>query len=181
MWVRTDVLAELEKEPARPFDLTPLMTTTRKQGDCVARMTESLRLIVADIIELGKRQHAEWAEQNAVDFILLMLVGQGAASITKAQDDNLIWCANPPLIDGYQMGGGSGKPKLLVDAALKGTVKAMTSLVECEIGCKVPKRIIALIQHELIGDAVAYKDCKGRLAWKASAELVRDLETDVVA
>jgi hypothetical protein len=28
MWVRTELLAELEKGPTRPFDLTPLMATT---------------------------------------------------------------------------------------------------------------------------------------------------------
>jgi hypothetical protein len=29
VWVRTELLAELEKQLTRPFDLTPLMTTTK--------------------------------------------------------------------------------------------------------------------------------------------------------
>jgi hypothetical protein len=34
--------------------------------------------------------------------------------------------------------------------------------------------IIALILQELDGLAVAYKDPEGRLAWRASAELLRE-------
>jgi hypothetical protein len=129
-------------------------------------MTESLRLIIADVITLGKQQHAGWD--------LLMLAGKGLVSNTMDQAGNCIWHANPPLIDGYQMGGGTRKPKLILDETLKGIIRALTQLVEVETGCKVPKRmstIITLIQQELDGEAVAYKDSKGRLAWKASAEV----------
>ena len=69
--------------------------------------------------------------------------------------------------------GGTRKPKLILDETLKGIQKALTQLFEVETGCKMPKQmkrmstIIALIKQELDGLAVAYKDPKGRLAWKA--------------
>jgi hypothetical protein len=185
-WVGTELLEELEKGPTRPFDLTPLMTTNETKGDNAPRMTGSLRLIIADIIALGKQQHAGWAEQNTVDFILLLLAGKGLVSNAMDQAGNWIWCANPQLIDEYQTGGGPRKPKLIMDETLKGIQKALTQLVEVETGCKVPKRmstIVGLTQQELHGLAVAYKDSEGRLAWRASEESQRehDPEPEIVA
>jgi hypothetical protein len=189
-WVRTGLLVELERGPTRPFDLTPFMTMTMTKGDNLPCMVESLRLIIADMITVGKQQHLGWAEQNGVDIALLTLAGKGLASVMEGQDGNWVWHANPELIDAYQMGGGTRKPKLILDKALKGIQKALTKLVEVETGQrKVPKRmkrmstIIALIGQELSGLAVAYKDPKGRLAWKASAQLLpeHDPEPEIVA
>jgi hypothetical protein len=180
MWVRTELLAELEKGPTRPFDLTPFMATANTEGDKLPSMTDSLQLIIADMVAQGEQPDAGWTKQNASDAVLLMLAGQGLAATATDQAGNWIWCANPALVDGYQMGGGKRKPKLIVDETLKGIQKALTQLVEVEIGCKVPKQmkrmsaIMTLIQQELIGDAVAYKDSKGRIAWKASAKLQRE-------
>ena len=76
--------------------------------------------------------------------------------------------------------GGTRKPKLILDETLQGIQKALTQLFEVETGCKMPKQmkrmstIIALIKQELDGLAFAYKDPKGRLAWKASAEMERE-------
>jgi hypothetical protein len=188
-WVRTQLLAELEKGPTRPFDLTPFMATGETKGDNDHRMMDSLRLIIADMIALGKQQHAGWTEQNCVDVALLTLAGQGLASTKMDQAGDWVWHANLALIDGYQMGGGTRKPQLILDETLNGIQKALTQLIEVETGCKVPKRIkrmstiLALIGQELNGLAVAYKDSKGRIAWKASAKLQRedDLEPEAIA
>jgi hypothetical protein len=88
-------------------DLTPFMAITGIKGDNLPCMTDSLRLIIADMITLGKQQLAGWAERNAADVALLTLAGQGLASIRKDQAGNWIWCASSQLIDSYQMGGGT--------------------------------------------------------------------------
>jgi hypothetical protein len=138
-------------------------------------MIESLRLFIADMITLGKQQHSGWAEQSAVD-VLLTLAGHGLASTTKDQSGNWNWCANPTLIDDYQMGGGTGKPKLILDEALEDMLRAVKTWVQMQAGCREPKpmkrisAIISLIGNELNGVAVEYKDPKGRLVWKGSFE-----------
>jgi hypothetical protein len=71
-------------------DLTPFMAITGTKRDNLPCMTDSLRLIIADMIALGRQQLAGWAERNAVDVALLTLAGEGLASIRKNQADNWI-------------------------------------------------------------------------------------------
>jgi hypothetical protein len=70
MWVRTEQLKELERMQTAPLDLSPFMVRS-DDGNVQPQMTESLRLILADIIRIGQRNRPEIAHNITVDSTLL--------------------------------------------------------------------------------------------------------------
>jgi hypothetical protein len=183
-WVRTDRLVELEKTPAMPVDLTPFMATPVDQGNA-PQMTESLRIIIADMIEIGQQTHPERAENITVDSTLLYLAGQELASFMEAPDKKWIWRASPRLIDYYEMGEGidslamGRRPKIKTDDLLKSLSKSFSKKARADFGYNLPRRvatILTLLSLEVGGQAIVYIDEEGRLAWKASDNLRRDFE-----
>src|SRR5690242_9367932 len=125
-WVRTEALMELEKAPNRPFDSATFMSATTTKTDNLLNMTGSLRLFIIDLIAIGKRQHAGWAEANDENIIMLTLAGKGLVSLRTLQNDAWIWHANVPLIDDYSLGGGTRRPKIILDDVLKNIVQGLT-------------------------------------------------------
>jgi hypothetical protein len=184
-WVKTDRLKELEKGPTAPVDLSKLMTPVAEGPDELT-ITGSLKLIIEDFIATEREQGPETACN--VNEVLVRLAGQGLATLIPT-DTDWIWAAEPTLIDHYKMGkkgirefGILGKPKIRMDETLKSIMKPMMELLELQFelepGTKLARKarrestIVVLLAQELQGDAIAYKDDKGRLAWKASDNLV---------
>jgi hypothetical protein len=78
---------------------------------------------------------------------------------------------------GIRKFGIFSKPKIRMDETLKSIMEAMMELVELQLGTKLDRRvkrlsmIAGLLAQEMNGQAIAYKDDKGQLAWKASEDL----------
>jgi hypothetical protein len=117
----------------------------------------------------------------ASTIVEMRLAGQRLATLIP---DDWIWAAEPTLIEHYKMGkkgiqkfGILGKPKIRMDETLKSIIKPMIELVEVRRGTRLGRKvrrggvIAVLLIQELEGDAIAYKDERGRLAWKASDNL----------
>jgi len=68
------------------------------------RMTESLRLMIADIVEAKRLKQPELADDNNFDATLLALAGLGLASFVEVPGDELIWIARPALVDKFELG-----------------------------------------------------------------------------
>jgi hypothetical protein len=187
-WVPTDRLEEVRKTPSEPIDLAPFMGTF-VDGTAEPEMTPSLRLIIADMIEVGRRAQPESAENITVVTTLLGLVGQGLASFVEARGDKMIWVAAPELIDRFESikAGLAGhaearQSEIQMDDHLRMLANQLFAMAKLRFRRMSNKRVrrAAIIQmlltQEIAGAAIAYKDGEGRLAWKASADLRRSFE-----
>jgi hypothetical protein len=183
-WVRTELLVELETMPTTPLDLTPFMIEVATEEN-VPHMTKSLRLIIADIVENGRQTRPEYAENITVDSTLLGLAGLGLVSSLEALDGKWIWVAKPELVDRFKMGGGVDslamrrRPEIRTDDVLMTVIKCFCKMARARSGRSLSKRVATistLLSLESGGDAIAYKDDDGQLAWKASENLRRQFE-----
>ncbi len=178
-WLPTEKLNKLRKEPNFVIDLTPFMVKPDQNGQ--AQMTGSLRLIIEHLIATGLKERPELAKNATVDSTLLALAGQGLASFTEMPDSRWLWVASEDLLHSYYHGGKGinalGKerrPKIKMDAALEFVFDNFCKMVSARLGCKVNQRltlIAALRLFELNGEAIAFKDGEGQLAWKAAGDL----------
>ena len=147
------------------------------------KWTGSLKLIIEDFIATEREQDRETACN--VDGLLLGLAGQGLANLVPINDDDWIWREDPALIDRYMIGKKSirrfvgRKPKIRMDEILTSIRDPMIEMAGLRFGTKLGRdatragTIAMLLFQEMRGEAVAYKDDKGRLAWKASEKLQR--------
>ena len=186
-WFPTKLLTEASKQPRMPFDLTPLMAPPTELSN-KPHMTGSLRLIIEAIVEIKRRQEPELTNENNFDAMVFALAGKGMASLNDVLSDKPIWWASPDLVDQFESmkaelcGKVSNrKTEIILDDLLQGVTPLWGQLAETQLGKKLPKRktaILTLLVQELAGDAIAYMDEKGRLAWKASDEFRREFEED---
>ena len=184
IWVRTYKLKELEKTRIAPIDLTPFMATTG-DGSAEPRMTESIRLIVADMISVCQKRQPELSGNLTVDAILLALAGQGLASLSKSMDDSSLWVASPGLIDCFEMGKdgkaslSNSRSKIQMYDALDTVTRCFYEMGKGRVEGKLSRRsaaITTLLTLEIGGEAIAYQDDQGRLAWKSSGDLRKSFE-----
>jgi hypothetical protein len=155
-------------------------------------MMESLRLIVEDIIvDLRMKQPERLSAVTSTD-VLLALASQGlvefddVSPITAPSEPrppcNYVWAATEHLID-YLGTGSYGivkrtkrhRPKLRLDAAL--TERLEFRLRTLWAGCRSKQnkrlfKISMLLSAEKDCVAIPYKDDDGRLAWRASEDLL---------
>ena len=184
VWVSTERLKELQKTPTAPFDLTPFITASIA-GNGEPRMTESLRLILRDIITNDRAARPEIIENITVDSTLLALAGCGLAYLAKEPGDQWIWSPKIALIDKYKMGKGieglayGPKAEIKIDLVLKCVINNFAQMARLRNGHNVNKRVLTvttLLETERAGDAIAYLDGEGQLAWKASGSLQQAFE-----
>jgi hypothetical protein len=179
-WAPTALLLEQWKKPPTPIDLTPLTEKT-VDGSCRPQMAGSLRLMIEDIVEIKRQQQPELEERNCVDAILIGFAGAGLASLIGGPGDEPMWSAHPELFFKFEsiragLGGRSKyrKTKIQMDDLLKMVVAQFEQMTKAKFGITSPKlatTITTLLTLETAGEAIAYKDNKGRLAWKASGQL----------
>ena len=185
IWVKTEKLKEVEKTPPAPVDLSPFMEApVEKSGE--PEMSNSLRLIVEDIITIGRKNQPELAENMTVDSTLLGLAGQGLVLFVDGPDDKCVWVAHADLIDHFDLGrdgiasfASRRRAEIRVDAALKNVTKEYYKMSKALFDGGYSKRavkIYTLLTLEMNGEAVAYKDDQGCLAWKASGDLRKSFE-----
>jgi hypothetical protein len=179
IWVKTEKMKEVEKTPPAPIDLSPFMAASVEEGG-EPEMSNSLRLIVEDIISAGQKNQPELADNITIDSTLLLLAGQGLASFVDVPDDRRVWVAHSDLIDHFEL-GRDGIASLAVrrgaeirmDAVLKYVTKQFYKMSKASGGALSRRvaKINTLLILEMGNEAIAYKDDQGYLAWKASGEL----------
>jgi hypothetical protein len=155
-------------------------------------MMGSLRLIVEDIIvDLRMKQPERLSAVTSTD-VLLALANKGLAEfddvgpITAPSEPrppcNYVWAATEHLID-YLGTGSYGivkrtkrhRPKLRLDATLTERLEFCVRTLWAAFGCKQNNRLFKirmLLNAENDGVAIPYKDDDGRLAWRASEDLL---------
>ena len=100
-WIPTDQLNEFTDPAELPADLTPVMLAFKdRPGE--REMAKSLRLIISDMIAIGRQKQPKLAENITADTTLLTLAGDGAVSLVKGASGDPIWVADPDLIDQFQ-------------------------------------------------------------------------------
>ena len=185
IWVKTEKLKEVEKTPPAPVDLSPFIEAP-VEGGGEPEMSNSLRLILEDLISTGKKEQPELAKNITINSTLLLLAGQGLASFVEVPDDRRVWVAHSDLIDHFELGrdgiaslAGRRGAEISMDAVLKYVTKQFYKMSKARFGGALSRRqakINALLVLEMGNEAIAYKDDQGRLAWKASDELRKSLE-----
>jgi hypothetical protein len=155
-------------------------------------MMESLRLIVEDmIVDLRTRQPELFKDVTSTD-VLLALANQGFVRFEGVapvdEPDKYVWGATPDLFDCLGTGGygvvkrtNRRRSKIRMDASLtelQNKHRRMFKLLGTRFTTKQQKRkamIFMLLEDEKHGYAIPYKDDDGRLAWKASERLQREI------
>jgi hypothetical protein len=187
-WIPTDQLNEFTDPAELPADLTPVMLAFKdRSGE--REMAKSLRLIISDMIAIGRQKQPKLAENITADTTLLTLAGDGAVSLVKGASGDPIWVADPDIIDQFQTirNGLVGhavrrQSKIQMDDVLKTITDQFSAMAKKRFGESLSKRtkragiIRMLLTQEINGNAIVYKDSKGRLAWKASADLCSSFE-----
>jgi hypothetical protein len=145
-----------------------------------ATVTNSLRMIVEDILKVDRKRNPG-DENITVDSTLVWLAGRGLASKEKSKGQR-VWVAAPRLLDRYELGDGidglaNGKEaEIRIDKFLE-TIYQDVFDIRKVFRLKVHKRKIvteSLPLQELHGDAIAYTDAEGHLAWKAAPHMRRE-------
>jgi hypothetical protein len=185
IWVKTEKLKEVEKTPPAPVDLSPFMEAPVEKSS-EPKMSNSLRLIVEDIISIRQKNQSELADNITIDSTLLFLAGQGLALFVDGPDDKCIWVPHADLIDHFELGrdgiaslASHRRAEIRMDALLKNATKEYYKMSKALFGGAYSKRAVkiqTLLTLEMGGEAIAYKDDQGRLAWKASDELRKPFE-----
>jgi hypothetical protein len=186
IWVKTEKLKEVEKTPPAPIDLSQFMATS-DEGGGEPEISNSLRLILGDIISIGRKNQPDLADNMTIDSTLFRLAGQGLASFVDGPDDKCIWVAHSDLIDHFELGkdgiaslASRRRAGIRMDAALKSVTKEYYKMSKALFDSGYSKRAVkiqTLLTLEMNGEAIAYKDDQGCLAWKASGVLRKSFES----
>jgi hypothetical protein len=181
------------KEPVRKVDLNyevyPHLDYIVQQRE-KPKMTESLRLMVEDIIADVRMRQPELASGVTSNHVLLALASQGCAvfedicpfTLSEPRSPvNYGWTATEQLIDYLETGGSRTvkrtkrrRPKLRLDAVLSERLEVFLRALGGACLSKQEKRLFkirSLLAQEKDGLVIPYKDADGRLAWRASEHL----------
>ncbi len=148
-------------------------------------MTGSLRLIIDDMVKVSKDAGNECASSDST---LAALGGFGYALLGEGPNGDLVWTACPELISSYVLGmewrlplPGEDLPLIRRDDTLKREIDRFWNLSREKFGAAEEKRSFTcswLLRLERRGDAIAYKNNIGQMAWKASPEFVKKLSAE---
>lgn len=189
-WVRTHMLC-----PSVPGGI-PGILQALESGDWA--IAPSVRLTMVELAE--RDRHPGTPEECAMDLALLSLAGLGYARLTLHQNGDAVWVPDASLLLHFKT-IASGEQSVDVseaDAGLKADCptdakrRTLVRMDEClrafiqrsfgrakaeESHNDFNKHLLQiLITHELNGEAIAYKDFDGELAWKASDEFRQKFE-----
>jgi hypothetical protein len=187
----------------RSFDEDARFGIRRTKASAIVEigMSPSLKLAIAEIVDHCLLSDEEADRRITPALALLILAGKGQAEL-ELVDKGVVWLPGVELLlnfksvtaeGGFRSQGGGAlvlggakvkhgvvkskyRNKLRMDALLKDLTKycykASRKTVP-GIG-RDAASIIVLIGAEAHGDAIAYKDADGHLAWKASDKFVRE-------
>jgi hypothetical protein len=151
-------------------------------GIVAPRILSSLQVIIDGMASQAKRQwQLNEGAQPIRDGALVELVGKGSAELFFAPDGDPAWVPSIGLLVaavegpagwlGASDAGGPGKPR--VDDDLRGDIACWFEHGRAhypELGLQedVETMMAILREYELLGDAIAYVDPDGMLAWRVS-------------
>jgi hypothetical protein len=123
-------------------------------------MSESLRLIILDQIELR-------SPQPTIEDELWSFVSHQHVVLVHAPGPKWVWVATPILLNICYY--ADGKPtKIMMDDEIKRQFNEYYRPIRTKPAVQRLAIISMLLSQEIMGNIVAYKDCCGRLAWKVS-------------
>ncbi len=145
------------------------------------QITQSLSPIIDDMIDV-KRQTNPMDQDIETNTVLGALAQAGHAAIGKTGEGQSIWVASPELVNTYVMGlewtvslGDQRNPILRLDAVLRAEIDRHWQISRSKHRSAENERLFTcswLLMLERRGDAIAYINRLGQLAWKASTGFV---------
>jgi hypothetical protein len=176
VWVPTDQLKAHRKTPNAPIDLTSFMRASG--GETGERqMTESLRLMISDMVAVTRKKAPARAEDITIDSTLLIFAELGTVTCVEIPGNMRIWVAAPEFVEHFEfymseMVNGfcttTRRRSIQMDDVLERLADQYYEKGKMQFGKIIDKRqstLSMLLAHELSGDVIAYKDSKGR--WPA--------------
>lgn len=198
-WMAADEVIQAVQDKSGGKDL--LMEFLQAKNSPLANaptILPSLQSILSELI-VAARQGSRFASQSDAtirDLILLTLAGMDQARLIPNQTgDEFIWAATLSLLKNYLSSPGpttlkamSGKSAsesedddLRMDEMLEQCVKCIEPTYDLIVNGGLDGHLGALavlVIMEAAGDAIAYKDADGILAWRASEEFERSCRAD---
>jgi hypothetical protein len=182
-WIPTAKLKRRIDCTAVPMDYFSAVGAANDRRYGLRSMARSLQLIIGDMIEVEEDAITKGAKDIDVDLVLGSLAHRGNALLGERPTGELIWVASPELINRYVMGmewrplQPHGRPPLIrLDDVLAREIERLWNVSWTYFGAAEHRRSFTcswLLKLERRGDAIAYKNKTGQLAWKASPELVK--------
>ena len=173
VWVAAEDLAAGSHRPAKPLDISSRSGCSRNQP-MGPKMTGSMKIVLAEFVNQARKKSAasgDSGDQITEDYVLLTLAGLGSACWHMDPTGEPVWV---PTIDGIEQFNelGTGKAAgIRMDDTLTQVAGFFRQLGQMRFGSGAPATLINLAMlhtFEIGGDAVAYRDLDGALAWKAS-------------
>jgi hypothetical protein len=178
-WIPTEKLKRRTDCTAVPMDYFSAVAVANDKKYGPQSMARSLRLIIDDMVEVEK----DAMTKGARDLVLDSLAHLGNALLGENPAGELIWVASPELINRYVMGmqwrplQPHGRPALIrLDDVLAREIERFWNASWTYFGAAEQRRSFTcswLLKLERRGDAIAYKNKMGQLAWNASPEFVK--------
>jgi hypothetical protein len=180
VWIASENLAASSQVSAKSLDLVPLLGGAGKEPS-QPKLTGSLKIILADFVNRARNEHlarGENADNITEDLVLLMLAGSGKACWLMDPTGEPVWLASIEGVQEFNEASAGKKAfSIRMDETLTGVAQFGCDLGQAKVGSDLPMDAIklALLQSlEIAGEAVAYKDFDGALAWKASEGMQED-------
>jgi hypothetical protein len=193
--LREEGLAEIQVEDGKPIlvaaerfkrsfsnnrsDLFELMCSGVVEEAIFAQLTGSLSIILAECVDRARKEQCDAGrdpEKITADLVLLVLAGTGKARLMLKNNDEMVWMPSPELFAEYNddiiVNARAGGMRM--DDTLKALAKdyyVANKLSPKEFKMSELVRYSMMQIFEIRGSAIAYRDCDGALAWKATEEL----------
>jgi hypothetical protein len=182
VWVPAERLVNAFQKVGEPIKLSKL---TGHDGEPFAppKMAGSLKIIIAELMDrarTGQSPGGGLPDNLTPDLTLLTLAGLGKAKCVIDLGNELVWTASIELVRQFnEMATGQSTIGLRMDDDLSHMAGCWYKLSKAQFpGHHQDKDIVSLAMLqgcEIDGDAIAYKDFDGALAWKALEELLDEL------
>lgn len=184
-WVATEML----NERRALLDISKF-DNLKSEPAAKPALTGSLQVRMEQLLDYAKLQTPLKNSENCTfDLVLLTLAGLGLATLVPTENGQEIWAGRPNLFIGdyesilFSKSHNSGLKRTtdlrrqLMDDDLKFHAKMMRKLARAgghNVGSKRDTDIAVLLTYEYAGNAIAYRNADGRLAWKASPKLLKE-------
>jgi hypothetical protein len=177
VWVAGKDLARADKLlGSKPLALSSLC---RGSGDEPrgAKMSGSMKIVLAEFVNQARNKSAASADskdQITEDYVLLTLAGLGSACWHKDPTGEPVWVPTISGIEQFNELSTSEATGIRMDETLTEVAGFFSQFGQRQFGSELDMastKLAMLHTLEIGGDAVAYKDFDGVLAWKASEQM----------
>jgi hypothetical protein len=179
IWVATDRLAKTLR--GEQIDLSTIVHGNAGETVDQPKLPGSLKIMLTAFIDHARKEQSARGEEPdkvTIDEMLRILAGSGKARLMPGPDGKLVWVPSPGAFEEFnEMVFGHRTIEIRTDDVLKHMAQNFYELSKAlMVGDDVSKDVaaLAMLQNlEVAGDAIAYRDLDGALAWRASKQLRR--------